>query len=263
MPTARPHISPTISAVEHSRQARLAQTFVELADTLVGDFDVVDFLHLLAIRCVELLDVAEAGLLLADLEGNLHVMTSSSERTRLLELFQLQNEEGPCLDCYHSRTAVVSGDLEADERQWPVFAPEARAAGFSSVHALPLRLRDEIVGALNLFRAAPGRLSEADAVVAQALADVATIGILQERAVREGHVTVDQLQTALNSRIVIEQAKGMLAEKLGIDMPQAFARLRSYARDHSQRLSDVAQTVIDGTLHADRLFSRELEPGGR
>jgi hypothetical protein len=249
--------------MEPSREARLVHTFVELADTLVGDFDVVDFLHLLAIRCVELLDVAEAGLLLADPGGKLHVMTSSSERTRLLELFQLQNEEGPCLECYHSGAEVVSEDLGADQDRWPVFAPEARAAGFASVHALPLRLRDEVVGALNLFRVLIGNLNEADAGVAQALADVATIGILQERAVREGHVTVDQLQTALNSRIVIEQAKGMLAEKAGIDMPQAFARLRSYARDHSQRLSDVAQTVIDGTLHADRLFSRELEPGGR
>jgi transcriptional regulator with GAF, ATPase, and Fis domain len=248
--------------MERSREAHLVQTFVELADTLVGDFDVVDFLHLLATRCVELLDAAEAGLLLVDLEGNLNVMTSSSERTRLLELFQLQNEEGPCLDCYHSGAPVVSKDLDADQARWPIFAPEARATGFASVHAFPLRLRHEVVGALNLFRALTGDLSEADAAVAQALADVATIGILQERAVREGHVTVEQLQTALNSRIVIEQAKGMLAEKAGIDMAEAFTRLRRYARDHSQRLGEVAQALIDGSLEADRLSARERESGG-
>lgn len=234
----------------------MVRTFVELADTLVSDFDVVDFLHVLATSCVELLDVAEAGLVLADAEGRLHVMTSSSERTRLLELFELQNEEGPCLDCYRSGAAVVSEDLGADEHRWPVFAPEARAAGFASVHALPLRLRNEIVGALNLFRALTGCLSDADADLGQALADVATIGILQERAVREGHVAVEQLQGALNSRIVIEQAKGVLSERLRVDMDEAFVRLRRYARSHSQRLSRVARDVVDGLLDV-RVLSPE------
>jgi hypothetical protein len=236
------------SPVELSREPHLVRAFVELADTLVGDFDVVDFLHLLATRSVELLDVAEAGLLLAGPEGTLHVMASSSERTRLLELFQLQNMEGPCLECYRSGTAVVSEDLDADLGRWPIFAPEARASGFASVHALPLRHRDEVIGALNLFRAVTGALSDADAGLGQALADVATIGILQERAVSGGQVSVEQLQAALNSRIIIEQAKGVLAEQAGVDMAEAFDRLRRYARDHNQRLSRVAEDFIEGKL---------------
>ena len=244
--------------MESTRETRLMQVFVELADTLVGNFDLVDFLHLLAIRAVELLDVGEAGLLLADLGGTLQVMTSSSERTTLLELFQLQNLEGPCLECYHSGQAVVSEDLEADRERWPTFAPEARAAGFASVHALPLRLREEVIGALNLFRPGTGPLNAADAALGQAMADVASIGILQQRAIHEGRAMADELQEALNSRIVIEQAKGVLAEHSCIELGDAFQLLRGYARHNRVLLSQVARDLIDG-----RLGFAELSASGR
>ena len=237
-----------------SRQARLAQTFVELADTLVNDFDVVDFLHLLARRCIELLDVAEAGLLLADPAGTLQVMASSSERARLLELFQLQNEEGPCLDSYRSGQGVMSEDLDAAVERWPRFVAEARAAGFRSVCALPLRLRSDVIGALNLFRTSPGCLSAADILTGQAMADVATIGMLQERTIRQAQVTVDHLQGALTSRVVIEQAKGLLSERAGVDMGEAFEWLRRYARNHNRHLSEVARALIDGAIESDEFL---------
>ncbi|CAN5805422.1 GAF and ANTAR domain-containing protein [soil metagenome] len=231
-----------------SRETLLTQTFVELADTLVSDFDVVDFLHILVTRSVELLDVAESGLMLADAEGTLHVMTSSSERTNLLELFEIQNEEGPCLDCYASGEAVACEDMTLEGTRWPVFAPECQEAGFGSVYALPLRLRADVIGALNLFRESTGRLTQADLDLGRALADVATIGILQQRAVHLGQTAVDQLQTALNSRIVIEQAKGMLAERAEIDMTDAFNRLRQHARSNHLRLSQVAEDLVLGKL---------------
>lgn len=228
-------------------QHRLAQTFVELADTLVADFDIVDFLHTLANRCAELFEVAEAGVMLGDQRGGLRVVASSNERARLLELFELQNHEGPCLDCYHSGEHVVSEELNSETR-WPLFAPEAVSAGFQSVDALVLRCQDQVIGALNLFRTAPGALSADDLLAAQAMADVATIGILQQRAVQEARVLVEQLQSALNSRVAIEQAKGVLAERAQINMDSAFNLLRNYARHHNRRLGEVAKMVIAGSI---------------
>ncbi|MCU1354481.1 MAG: hypothetical protein JWM05_3690 [Acidimicrobiales bacterium] len=229
------------------REALLAQTLVELADTLVDDFDVVELLTLLADRCVEVLDVAAGGLMIAGPEGGLRVMASSSDAMRVLELFELQAQEGPCLDSYRSGRPVVNRDLGVDP-PWPRFAAEALDAGFSAVHALPMRLRGSVIGALNMFRAEPGEMDEADAAAAQALADVATIAILQHRAVRGHQLLNEQLQSALNSRIVIEQAKGMVAERAGIDMERSFARLRSHARNHNLRLAEVARDLIEGTL---------------
>jgi GAF domain-containing protein len=193
----------------------LSKTFVELADTLVADFDVLDFLHMLATRCTELLDVTASGVLLVDPAEDLRVMAASSEQVRLLELFQLQNDQGPCLDCYRSGQPVSVSDLAAEERRWPRFAAQARQQGYSAVLALPMRLRQKTIGALNLFSAAPG-LTSADVQIAQALADVATIGLLQHRAQHEADTVVTQLQTALNSRVLIEQAKGILAERFGL-----------------------------------------------
>jgi hypothetical protein len=241
--------------MEGSRDARLVQTFVELADTLVSDFDVVDFLHLLVRRATEGLDAAEAGLLLSDSSGTLHLMASSSERTHALELFQLQNEEGPCLECFQTGVAVTIEDLGAEAGRWPRFVPAAVAAGFGSVHALPMRLRDERIGVLNLFGAQAGTLSEAEALASRAMADIATIGILQQRAIHQAQVTVEQLEMALTSRILIEQAKGVLAERAGVDMDVSFERLRSYARRSSRRLSDVARELIEGTLPPEALQS--------
>jgi GAF domain-containing protein len=229
------------------REATLARTLVELADTLVEDFDVVELLTLLTDRCVEVLDVGAAGLMLVAPDGELRVMASSSEAMRVLELFELQAREGPCLDCFASGAAVVNQDLVAANDRWPRFASEALAAGFHSVHALPMRLRGTVIGALNLFHNEPGQMRAADVVAAQALADVATIAVLQNRAVLEAQVVNEQLHHALNSRIVIEQAKGIVAERQGLDMEEAFATLRAYARNHNLRLIDVARDVITGT----------------
>jgi len=230
------------------REALLARTLVELADTLVADFDVVELLSRLADRCVEVLEVGAAGLMLAGPDGELRVMASSSEAMRVLELFELQAREGPCLDCYRSGEAVVDTNLASAARRWPSFAAVALAAGFGSVHALPLRLRGTVIGALNLFHVEAGNMPRADVEAAQALADVATIAVLQHRASLEAQAFNQQLQHALNSRIVIEQAKGMVAERAGLDMEQAFTALRSYARSHNRRLADVAEAVIGGTL---------------
>jgi GAF domain-containing protein len=224
----------------------LSETFVELTDTMITDFDVIDFLHVLTGRGAELLDVAAAGLLLADPRGELRVVAASSEAARLLELFQLQADQGPCLDCFRSGKPVTSADLTADPR-WPRFATAASGAGFIAVQALPMRLRDQIIGALNLFRATPGAFDPASVRIGQALADVATIGLLHERSMRRSDTLNEQLQAALNSRVVIEQAKGKLAERLSIDMNQAFTVLRDYTRSRNLRLSDVARDFIDGT----------------
>jgi GAF domain-containing protein len=230
------------------REALLARTLVELADTLVDDFDVVELLTLLADRCVEVLDVAAAGLMLVSPGGDLRVMASSSDAMRVLELFEQQSEEGPCPDCYRGGKPIVNQNLAVVDGRWPGFAPRALEAGFRSVHALPMRLRGLTIGALNLFRADEGQLEEADVLAAQAFADVATIAILQHRAAAEAQVVNEQLQHALNTRIVIEQAKGVVAEQAGFAMEQSFSLLRNHARNHNLRLVDVAQAVIDGTL---------------
>ncbi|HUS20687.1 MAG TPA: GAF and ANTAR domain-containing protein [Aeromicrobium sp.] len=235
------------------RQAALARTFVELADTLVDDFDVVDLLTLLADRCVEVLDVQAAGIMLASSEGHLRVMASSSEAMRVLELFEIQAQEGPCLDCHRTGLAVTNQDLAATGDRWPLFSAEALEAGFGSAHALPMRLRGSIIGALNLFRRGTGPLEPGDIAIGQAFADIATIGILQHRAATEAQVINEQLTHALNSRVVIEQAKGMVAERLNIDMEGAFAALRSHSRNHNVRLADIANAVIGGDIAASGL----------
>jgi transcriptional regulator with GAF, ATPase, and Fis domain len=226
-------------------QQLLAKTFVELADNLVADFDLIDFLRLLTDRCVGMLGASAAGVLLADRDGELRVMAASDEQVRLLELFQLQSDEGPCLESYRTGTPVIVADLTREIERWPRFATAAHRSGFTAVQALPMRLRDEVVGALNLFRAEPGPFDPAGTLIAQALADVATISLLQQRTTHRSTILNEQLRTALNSRILIEQAKGKLAERRGIDMEQAFTALRGYARSHNRRLSDVARAFID------------------
>jgi GAF domain-containing protein len=225
---------------------RLSTTFVELADSLVADFDVIDFLHLLTTRCTELLDVTAAAVLLADPAGDLRVLAASSEQVRLLELFQVQNDQGPCLDCFRSGRQVNVAELSSALSRWPRFVPQAQQHGFGAVTALPMRLREQVIGAMNLFSPAPG-LPLADILIAQALADVATIGVLQHRAHLKADTVVVQLQTALNSRVLIEQAKGVLAERLGIDMDQAFITLRGHARANHRKLSELARAVVVGT----------------
>ncbi|MBD8606251.1 GAF and ANTAR domain-containing protein [Aeromicrobium sp. CFBP 8757] len=224
---------------------KLASVFVEMADTLVDDFDLVDFLHNLTGHATEIADAMAAGILLADHRGLLRFMAASSDQSQIVELLQIQNSEGPCLDCYRTGTPVINTDLRAAGDRWPVFAPTASRAGFGSVHALPMRLRDQVIGTLNIFGAEGARLDASDVAVVQALADVATIAILQERSVRRAETLTEQLHGALNSRVAIEQAKGALSKMLGVDTDRAFTLMRTHARSRRLRLEDVAQTVLD------------------
>src|SRR4051794_23400433 len=213
---------------------RLATIFVEVADTLVDEFDLLDFLQMLTERASDLVGAAAVGLMLADQRGRLEFMAGSDENVRLIELFQLQNQEGPCLDAFHTGQPVINVDLPGAADRWPHFVPRASAAGFRSVHAFPLRLREQVIGAMNVFGdARGGRLEEGDVPVLQALADVATIALLQERAIRRGEQLTEQLQGALNSRIVIEQAKGAVAQARGVTVDEAFVIIRGYARRHN------------------------------
>jgi GAF domain-containing protein len=224
---------------------KLAETFVTLADTLVDDFDVLDLLHVLTRQCVDLLDADAVGLMLADTEGELRITVASSESARLLDLLQLQNDEGPCLECFHAGQPVGAERLADMEERWPEFAPAAQNAGFATVLALPLRLRGQTIGALNLFGGSSrAPIGEAEIPVAQAMADVATIAILQDRLARDRNLLTDQLQTALNSRVAIEQAKGALSNQFDIDTNEAFDRLRHRARSTNRRLVEVADEVV-------------------
>jgi ANTAR domain/GAF domain len=246
--------------MEH-REEWMARTFVELADTLVADFDLIDFMSVLVERCAELLDSAEVGLALAATRGELRVMASSSERMRSLELIEFQNDEGPCRDCLANGEQVLNCRLDDTGDRWPAFTPLARDAGFQMVHALPMRLRSDVIGAMNIFSPELDELSPEDVYLTQALADAATIGILQERAIKHETDLAGQLQGALNSRIVIEQAKGIVAERRQVDMDEAFALLRSYARSKRTPLSDVARAIIDHSLAPAELHM--IIPGQR
>ena len=241
--------SPT--TVPEGRQSRIESMFVLLADTLAEDFDLSDVLDQLVHACVDLLGATAAGILLVNQGEGLQVVASSNENSHLLEVFQLQGQSGPCLDAYSTGSAVAVADLTSSPPRWPEFTEKAVALGFRSVHAFPMRLRSEVIGAVNLFHAEPTELAADDARVAQALADIATISVIQMRLLREQEHVAEQLQLALNSRIIIEQAKGMLSEVGKLDMGRAFEVLRRYARDNNLRLTAVAELVV----------SRELQPG--
>lgn len=228
---------------EKSRDQRIADAFVAVADTLIADFDIIDLLHTLVDVCVDLLDVDAGGLLLADDRGALQLVASTSEQAQLVEVMQLGAGAGPCVDCFRSGTAVTVADIGREGGSWPQFQGAALQQGFHAVFATPMRLRGQVLGALNLFSRTPGDPSVQDAVIAQALADIATIGILQERSIRVSTILNEQLQRALESRVLIEQAKGVLAAVGSLDMDQAFIALRQYARSHGANLRDVAQTV--------------------
>ncbi|MDA2809320.1 GAF and ANTAR domain-containing protein [Nocardiopsis sp. RSe5-2] len=228
-----------------SRELELVEAFVGLADTLVVGFDVVEFLHDLVVRSVSLVDAQASGLLLSDAtDQGLRFIAASTEQARMLELLQLQNEEGPALEAYRTGARVDVPDLGAHADRWPGLHQAMQDAGFASVQALPLRLRDRTLGAMTLFRTSPGRPDETDTAIAQGLADVATIGIINSRALEEQERLAEQLQAALNSRISIEQAKGMLAEYHGVEMEQAFEMLRRFSRNNNVRLSHVAAAVV-------------------
>ncbi len=231
-----------------TRESDVVGALVEMADTLVDDYDIIDVLTGLTDRCVTLLGVSAAGVMLVSPHGDLRPVASSSEAMRVLELFQLQAQEGPCLDAFRTGEPTNHQDLRAGSGRWPAFSAAAHEAGFQSVLALPLRLRDVTIGALNLFSVEMTPMDERNLIVARAFADLAAISVLQHRAASEAQRLNEQLSHALTSRIVIEQAKGLIAERAGVDVAEAFSRLRRYARDNQLRLTDVAQTAVDGTL---------------
>jgi len=230
------------------REALLADTFVVLADSMVAGYDVVDLLQTLVERCAFLFDAADAGIILVDASGDLGVIASTSERSHLIELMQLRAGEGPCVEAYVTGKVVSVPEVTAIADKWPRFAARALELGYASVHSTPLRLRTETIGALNLFREGLGVLSEQDAAAAQAMADVATIGILQERAFREADLTQKQLRHALESRVAIEQAKGVVAHTRGVDMDEAFRLIRNHARDNGELLDSVARAIVERAL---------------
>ena len=237
------------------RDARLAQRFVSLADTLVDDFDLVELLDRLVQTCVDLLDVTTAGLLIIDQHGVLQPVAASTEATRILELFQLQNDEGPCLDCVRTGEPVTVPDVAAVQDRWPRFSRAVADSGFVSMHALPMRLRRQTIGSLNLFSESSPGLRPSDQRIAQALADVATIGIIQQRSLHRASQLAEQLQSALDTRIVIEQAKGVLAEYGGVDMNLAFTALRRHARSNNLKLGEVADSLVHGNIQPTDLIS--------
>jgi GAF domain-containing protein len=240
------------------REHVLTQAFVSLARSLADGVDPVDLLSGLAEDATRLLPVASTGILLADPRRVLHVVAASSEATRALEIYQLQRQEGPCLDSYHSGAPVSVADLRAETARWPQFVEAATAAGFASVHAVPMRLRDNVLGTMGLFGTHVGSLDDDDLSLAQALAYVAAVAIVQEKAAADKSLVNEQLQAALNSRVALEQAKGVLAHRGDLDMDGSFAVLRRYARDHDLRLTDVARAVVSRQIPAQRLLDHSL-----
>ena len=231
-----------------TRATRVSAAFVKVANTLVDDYDVLDLLHTLVEETVDLLDATAAGLMLAGPDGVLQVLASTSEESHLIEVLQQESGEGPCVECYVTGVPVTIRDIAGTGDRWPGFKDAAAIQGYQSVHAFPMRVRGKTIGAMNLFRTDTGELNEEDVAIGQALADVATISILQERTIKESAVVTDQLQQALNSRILIEQAKGVIAHISDITTDEAFQRLRKHARSHQASLSDTAQAVLSRTL---------------
>jgi GAF domain-containing protein len=234
---------------------RLANAFVEVADTLVADFDLMECLHNITHHAAAMIDHSAVGLLLADATGKLTHVAASTEDAETLELFQLQHDEGPCIDCVRSGAPVYVTDLSLTTARWPRFAPRAADAGIQSVHAFPLRLREQVIGALNIFGREPTPLSPTDIPLLQSLADIGTIAILQEQALRRAEALTEQLQFALNSRVVIEQAKGAVARALDIGVDEAFDLLRAHARARRVRLTDLAYRVVTDRAAMDELRS--------
>lgn len=240
-----------------TREVLVSRAFVTLSDTLVDEYDTIELLDRLVGYCVDLLPAQAAGIVLGDARNRLRAVAASDEAAHLMELLQLQSDEGPCLDCFQTAAPVSVADLAGQAGRWPAFVAAAHdRARYRSVHALPLRLRGSAIGALNLFHTEPGPLPDQDLALAQALADVATIGILQERAIRRAEVVTEQLQAALHSRVTIEQAKGAVAAAIGVSMDIAFDRLRRYARSHNERLSEVARRIVERELDVGAVVPR-------
>lgn len=244
------------------REIRIGQLFVELADTLTDDFDLVEFMHRLADACIELLDVDAAGLMMIDLQGRPRLVASSPDLMRDLELFELQADEGPCLDVIETGEAVVNVTVATAQQRWPRFTAAALEAGIRATHALPLKLRADRIGAVNLFTQDEQHLSERDIALGQALADVASIGLLQQRNTREPPMLAEQLQSTLNTRILVEQAKGILAERSGLTPGDTFPFLRAHARGTRETLQRVAGQVVSGHLTGAELLPATRDIAG-
>jgi GAF domain-containing protein len=226
----------------------VCSTLIELADSLLEDFDAVDLLTLLATRCVDLLDVSTAGVMLVAPEGDLRCVASSSECIRSMELFELQTREGPCLDSFRLKERVIVETPENLKLRWPRFGNEAVRSGFKSAYAFPMRLREQHIGSLNIFRSKDGSMPSEDLLAAQAFADMASITILQQRFACEARLLNSQLTTALSSRAILEQAKGVLVGRRGLKLEEAFSWMRSHARNNNVKLAVVAQQIVNGLL---------------
>lgn len=220
-------------------------TFVELADTLVSNYDIGEFLYLLVERCQDVLQVDAGGVLLESPDGTLNLAAATSEKMSRLEESEISNNEGPCFEAYRDVKQIVAEDLQLTLEQWPNVTQVALDMDLHSVYAFPLRLRDDCIGALNLYREHPGPFDDRDVRLAQAFADVAAIGILQQRQIIEAQTRADQLQGALNTRVVIEQAKGVLAGKTGVTPDEAFEALRKHARNNRMNVHKLAVRVVE------------------
>jgi GAF domain-containing protein len=244
-----------MSGASPGREALVIDTFITLADTLAGDYDVSELLHVLVDRCGEVLRAATAGVVLESHEGGLRLAAAMTEEMEAVEEAEMAAGSGPCVDAYRSKEPVVVPDLSACEERWPDLVPRLLAMGMRAGHAFPLRLREDCIGALNLYRRQPGEFDEDDIRLAQSFADIAAIGILQHRTVAEAELRVAQLQHALDSRVVIEQAKGVLAQRHRVTVGEAFAELRRHARDGNRKIHDLAREVVEGAI--------DVSPGSR
>ncbi|MGW0903191.1 ANTAR domain-containing protein [Streptomyces sp. NPDC002853] len=231
-----------------SREQHIARTFVELADTLVEDFDVIDFLHQMTVRCQELLDVTDAAVFLAHPNLNLHSPAPCDPSPALQDVVDAACRQGPAVDAHRTTRPVASLRLVDAAARWPQFTPHLLNAGYTLATALPMRLRQDNIGSLLLLHTGDRALNPDDLALAQALADAATIGLIQARTIRQQHTVNEQLHGALQSRIIIEQAKGVLAARSNVTLNQAFDVLRRYARQHRILLSRVARDVIESGL---------------
>jgi GAF domain-containing protein len=231
-----------------------------MADTLTANYDVVDLLHTLVVECTMIVAATAGGLMLADSSGRLQLLASTDESAELVEVMQLAAGAGPCVDCFTSGTSVSVPNIAASGGHWPDFEGAALGQGFQSVHATPMKLRGEVIGTMNLFNVAPGAFRPRDAAVVQALADVATIGILQQRIATESHLVAEQLQRALDSRVLIEQARGAMSQALGLTMDEAFGALRNYSRNNNMTMHAVATAITTRSLTADALLADRSRP---
>jgi hypothetical protein len=242
--------------MSRGRERAIAQAFISLSDNLVDGFDALDLLSGLTVDCARLLGITAVGLL-ADGRGTLHLAAASSNATRDVELPQLHVQEGPCLECYRTGVPVSVADLSRETQRWPRFVPAALQAGFVAVHAMPMRLQDNVLGALGLFGTANGALQDDDVALAQALAHVASVSLVTGTTAADRAVLIEQLQTALTSRVVLEQAKGLIAQSGDLGMDQAFSLLRAYARNHNVGLTDVARTLVSRQLSTQQVLDHK------